>query len=136
MKPEEIKFSDDVAQFDVVIDFARESHTTNVSRYYIYANELDTMKTLRLYVQYYEDNTMIYNFEEADSYFLRYHFCNHKGDNEIILNEEYMCKFYLVRITPPGHIKKIDSFLRVMLKEDHKNAKPISLEDEIYNKKK
>ena len=135
MKKEKNEFSNDFTQFDIVIDFAKESHVAFISKYYIYSNELDPKSTLRLYIKYYEEKTEIYNFEEADSYFLRYHFYNYNGDNEIILTEDDICKFCLVRITPPGHAKGINSIIRVMLKEDYLIAKPISLEDEIYNKK-
>ena len=122
-------------RFEMIQDFSRESQNLDFSRFYIYSNELHSDKALRLFIDTQDESTLVYKFESKDSYYLKYQFKDCIDDIEILLPNTIICKYCLVRVTEPGSDKNIESYLRIMLKDNFQDANYISLEDELYNKK-
>ena len=106
----------DEAQYELLIDFAQESMTLEINGYYIKRSELHSSQKLRLYIDFLEEETRMYYFDEysIDSVL---NIINYKDNDECIsLTCEFMSKFCLIRYIPPKGVKYVDSFLRIRLK--------------------
>jgi hypothetical protein len=135
-KPVKVNSTESIV-YEVITDFAREYHVINkYDNCYIISADLKSSDKLRLFIECPEELMEVYYFDEADSYFIRYLFKNSEAKDIIKISWDVMSKYSLVRIIPPNEVSGMDSYYRVVLKPDFKSAKPISLEDEIYNSKK
>lgn len=128
-----------------LIDFALESNLIEMSLFYTKMNKWPISKKLWLYIKYHEEYTEKYLFDEkATQYVINniefnnsttYHFSSGKWtEREEIkkyLKKEFICKFDLYRIIPKGGALYFGSYQRVILKDNHEFAKPISMEEEM-----
>ena len=127
-----------------LIDFALESNLIEMSLFYTKMNKWPISKKLWLYIKYHEEYTEKYLFDEkATQYVINniefdnsttYQISSGKCEREEIkkyLKEEFICKFDLYRIIPKGGSLYFGSYQRVILKDNHEFAKPISMEEEM-----
>jgi len=125
----------DTIRYEVKKDLAKESHTLDHYRYYIDSDDLQSEQRLRLFIEMYDESTMVYYFDDPDAYYLKYYFKDYIKTNKIKITSELICKFCIVEVTEPGADKNDESFLRIKLKPDFYTSVPISLEHELYNNK-
>ncbi len=128
-----------------LIDFALESNLIEMSLFYTKMNKWPISKKLWLYIKYHEEYTEKYLFDEkATQYVINniefdnsttYHVSRGKWtEREEIkkyLKKEFICKFDLYRIIPKGGSLYFGSYQRVLLKDNHEFARPISMEEEM-----
>ncbi|MGL2963896.1 hypothetical protein ACSVH2_08780 [Flavobacterium sp. RSB2_4_14] len=119
-------------KFENVLDFARELDTVEIVGYYMKPFEVLSKRNIPLYVISWEEVTTIYILTVSSSDWVRENLNCNIHDERINLSKEFMCKFDLIRVIPEGGVKHLNSYLRVTLKQVPENAKPYSIEQEMY----
>jgi hypothetical protein len=118
----------DKTQYEKVMNFGREIDILDIERYYVLPHEVFCNINIPLYVHKHEAVTVVYLFSKSSSDFIRNNInYDPRSSDQIVLPEEFMYKFELIRVIPAKGNVPIDSYLRVMLK--NKDIKYISADD-------
>lgn len=146
----------DTTEIIILRDFAEEinlkkdSLTQLEKTFYTKTNKWPHSRKLWLHIKYFEGYYEKYLLDEAASIHLadNLEFNNLRwynietGETSIpekkkkIISQDVICKFNLVRIIPKGGVKFFESYIRVVLKNNYENAKPISAEEIIIKNTK
>lgn len=119
-------------RYEKVLDFSREIDIVSLKGYYMKTSEIISHRNIPLYIMELEEVTRIYYLTVSASDWVTNNLDYNIDDKIIMLSEEFMYKFDLVRVIPEGGIQPNDSFLRIMLKQVPENAKLYSIEEELY----
>jgi len=119
-------------KFEKVLSFSREADIISIQGYYMKSAEIFSNRNIPLYVMQLEEITTIYYLTVSASDWVRENLKYNIKDTLIMLPEDFMYKFDLIRVIPEGGIPLFDSFLRVKLKQVPENAKLYSVEEEMY----
>jgi hypothetical protein len=126
------RWQSDEEQHELIIDFAREAHVWGHLNYYVYVKNVNSDNLVRLYIEFEEEKTEVYLFDDISSKYIREQYINVNEDEIIKLDMQMIYNFKLVRIIPPhGHVP-IDSYFRIKLKSKAENKGFISVEDEVH----
>lgn len=119
-------------RYENVNDFAKESFIASIKGYYMKPAEILSDRNIPLYVIMQEEVTHIYYLTTSASDWARENINYRINERIVMLSEETMYKFDLVRVIPENGNKPFDSYLRVMLKNVPEKAKLYSIEEEMH----
>ena len=125
----------DEVQYELLIDFAKESSWIDIEGCYVKRSELKLDEKIRLYIDLCEEETWIYYFEDYSVDYLKKNITDNSTDECIFLKIDFLSKFDLVRVIPPMCHIKFDSYKRIKLKQNAGFAKITTMEDEMHKKK-
>lgn len=122
-------------QFEIVLDFAKESDTITIEGYFMKPHEIISYQNIPLYVIKRESEIVIYSLTKSSSDWVRFNLDYNIDDDRVDIPFEFMYQFDLVRIIPENGLKYLNSYLRV-IKKTSNQVKFYPIEEEIGNEVK
>lgn len=132
------------------INLKKDSLSPLEKTFYTKTNKWPHSRKLWIHIEYFEEYYEKYLFDETAAIYVADNLVfnnlvwhnTETGETSLtekkkkIIHRDLMCKFHLVRIIPKGGTKYFESYIRVVLKDDYENAKPISDEEIIFKNTK